>query len=209
MGKHSFRAFTIALAIVVALTFVAGFTPFADLFALPLVRSEEPSSADAIVVLGGGVRKSDGAITRATAERVVTGFGLWRNGMAPTLAFTGGQVPGNRFNEARQVESVFRNLGVPDESRILEDASRNTYENAVNVRAIAQAKGWDELLVVTSPFHTRRACGVFEKLGMAIRCVAADPSVLSPPSFIERIGAMRSVIREYGATVYFMLKGYL
>jgi uncharacterized SAM-binding protein YcdF (DUF218 family) len=54
------------------------------------------------------------------------------------------------------------NLGV-DRQRVvvLPQKARNTYEEAVSVRAYCEAHAVRRLVIVTSPYHTRRALAVF------------------------------------------------
>ncbi|TIT48387.1 MAG: YdcF family protein, partial [Mesorhizobium sp.] len=56
-------------------------------------------------------------------------------------------------------------LGVPADRLILEDKSRNTYENAVFSRELVKPKPGETWLLVTSAFHMPRAKALFDKAG--------------------------------------------
>lgn len=51
--------------------------------------------------------------------------------------------------------------GVDPERLVIDDASRNTREQAVNVVAMAVERGWTKLLLVVSGFHAYRAVLTF------------------------------------------------
>ncbi|WP_292637130.1 YdcF family protein, partial [Mesorhizobium sp.] len=58
-------------------------------------------------------------------------------------------------------------LGVTADRLILENKSRNTYENAVFTRELATPKAGETWLLVTSAFHMPRAKALFDKAGFA------------------------------------------
>ncbi|MCP5368186.1 MAG: YdcF family protein [Hyphomicrobiales bacterium] len=129
----------------------------------PADRTTDPSH-DAIVVLGAAVL-ADGRPSQALARRVRGGAAHFHAGAAPWLVLSGGAV-GHATPEAVVMADLARGLGVPAAALVLEDRSRNTYENALNTRAIAAARGWRRLLVVTDSFHLPRALYIFRKIGM-------------------------------------------
>src|SRR5262249_38657920 len=64
--------------------------------------------------------------------------------------------------------------GVPRTRIALEDHSRNTVENAVLSKAIAQPKPGERWLLVTSAHHLPRAVGVFRKAGFPVEAYPVD-----------------------------------
>src|SRR5690606_1117851 len=93
-------------------------------------------------------------------------------------------------------------IGVPAETIIEEDRSRNTYENAVLSKDVMTERRLQSAMVVTSDYHSFRACAVFRAQDIDTVCVPAAVS-LSPT---ER---MKAVLREYAAVLYCWVKGYL
>src|SRR5690606_38650889 len=116
--------------------------------------------ADAIVVLGGMTREQ--AYPRPThevteqADRLIYAARLWQDGVAPVIVVSGGVVgiqgPAG-VSEAVMMADLLGVLGVPDDAILLEEESHNTYENALNTRALLDAEGIDHVLLVTSAFH--------------------------------------------------------
>jgi uncharacterized SAM-binding protein YcdF (DUF218 family) len=47
--------------------------------------------------------------------------------------------------------------GVPESAILLDETSINTDENAINVAAIVRAHHFQSIILVTSPYHQRRA----------------------------------------------------
>lgn len=127
--------------------------------------SEEPIAADVIVVISGGD-------TPARAQR---GIALYEQGFAPLLIFSGRNID-PRFNDAVYMAALAREAGVPEGAILIEDQATTTLQNAEESERILQTVGADSILLVTSPYHLRRAALTFERvLGpeIAVHPVAA------------------------------------
>lgn len=139
--------------------------------ARPLTR------ADAIVVLGNRPpRGPDGRIAPELERRVRRGVELYQQGLAPRLVVTGGPAPGGG-TEAEVMAAHARALGVPDGAIVREDRSRDTAENArFSVAALCGGRRAcrPRVIVVSSPYHLRRAVRLFE-------CAGADPQPAATP----------------------------
>lgn len=127
---------------------------------------------DAIVVLGAGAA-SQGSLRPAdelssiSLVRTLCGIDLYRQGFAPRLLFAGGDASifGRGTEESVVMKSLALRLGVPEPAVMVENRSRNTYENAVETRKIL---GEASVLLVTSAVHIPRATGLFRKQGMQV-----------------------------------------
>lgn len=124
--------------------------------------------ADAIVLLGGAMRGHThlGSLgdMNQQADRLVHAVALYKAGKAPVIVLSGGSPYGDR-SEAEQMQDILRIMGVPERAMVLERTSRNTHENAVNSARLLQARGWEDILLVTSAFHMRRAEALFNAQG--------------------------------------------
>lgn len=146
--------------------------PLEDRF--PPVR-EVPSHVDGIVVLGGTIEP---ALTRAhgmpalndSAERFTAFVALARRFPDAKLIFSGGSgslVPGGTA-EADIAKPLLADLGL-DPARILFDRdSRNTYENAVDARRLADPQPRQVWVLITSAAHMPRAVGCFRRAGWSV-----------------------------------------
>lgn len=179
-----------------------------DILGAALTLHEDPVKSDVIIVLGGGTRKKDPNNLPPQAEqRVAKGVELYEAGFAPRLIEAGGVSPTTGLVEADLMSQLGLTRGVPAEVIFAERASRDTWENATNTLAIMAEQGWTNALVVTSPYHTKRACHFFRKQGGNVRCIAADYSLVPATDIYNRLMDNRSVLREYGAWIYAWFQG--
>ncbi len=129
-------------------------------------------TADAIVVLGGGTRSAHyprpWVDLSEAGDRVLHGIRLYQQGRAPLLIFSGGRVSwrGGGPSEAQDMTEIATTFGVPRNAILQDDTSLNTYQNAVNVQAIAAQRQIQTLLLVTSASHMPRALAIFRRLGL-------------------------------------------
>lgn len=130
--------------------------------------------ADVIVVLGHPVL-ADGSAGPDLREEVALAVELHAAGLAPAVLFTGGAVH-NAHVEARVMANLARQQGLPDSAILIEDQARDTVENARNCRSIMQERGWTQAIVVTTPYHARRARTIFRRTGIPCRMAYANNS---------------------------------
>jgi uncharacterized SAM-binding protein YcdF (DUF218 family) len=90
------------------------------------------------------------ALSAGKARFVIASGGALRKGPAETYAMA----------------ALLTAWGVPQEAIILETASRNTYENAINSKRLLEAHGLHQVLLVTSALHMPRALALFRALGI-------------------------------------------
>ena len=132
--------------------------------------------ADAVLVLGGGVRPALEPRRRVelgeAGDRLLTGIALVRKGKAPLLVLSGGRVSFAADDpapaEAASAIRLARELGIP--SRQLRsnpdlgpDGPRNTGEEAEALGRLARQQGWRSLLLVSSATHLPRALSTFRR----------------------------------------------
>lgn len=89
------------------------------------------SQADAIVVLGGD---GDGF------PRVRQGVNLFNSGYAPVVVFSGGTLKGAGIacSSAQLSLEAAQQLGLPADATIIADGAQSTYDEAMNLRRLAQ-----------------------------------------------------------------------
>lgn len=134
----------------------------------PAVDLAQAKQAQAIVILGGGLRR--GAIEyggdtpgRLTLDRIRYGARLARQTGLPVLVSGGSGGSGGRSRSEADVmrESLEREFGVP--VRWVEDRSRNTHENAQQTAALLAPAGVKRIVLVVHSFDVRRARYEFEQ----------------------------------------------
>lgn len=179
----------------VVLIAVVGFSPLGHLLILPLEERFPPwdPSQDAalgppvgIVVLGGAIApeismaRGSAALNEA-AERVTVTAELARRYPDARIVFSGGS--GSLFDataEAPIAVKEFEALGIAHERITAEEQSRNTIENAVFSRLVAQPKPGERWLLVTSAFHMPRAIAAFRAAGFPVEAYPVDYRTRGP-----------------------------
>jgi uncharacterized SAM-binding protein YcdF (DUF218 family) len=171
----------------VVLIAIAGFSPLGNILILPLEQrfpawDSSHGPPDGIVVLGGSIlpdiattRGEDSSLNDA-AERITATVELARKYPNARIVFTGGNA--SLFEsvtpEAAVAVREFVALGVAPDRITAEEQSRNTIENAVFSRLIAQPKPRERWLLVTSAFHMPRAMAVFRAAGFPVEAYPVD-----------------------------------
>ena len=127
--------------------------------------------ADAIVVLGSAVWPGERP-SPSLARRIGHGIALWQAGLAPVLVPSGGV---GRYPpaEAEVMARVARAGGVPDSALLLDLEATSTSESAENLRALAETRGWRRLILVSEPYHLRRASLLFRSEGLDVLTACA------------------------------------
>lgn len=111
------------------------------------VTREGCDPADAIVAISGG----------DTEERTRHAIELYKNNWAPLIIFSGAAEDKSGPSNAAAMREQAVSAGVPRSDIITEGESENTRQNAFNTRDILTQKGINNILLVTSGYHQRRA----------------------------------------------------
>ena len=136
----------------------------------PAIDLAQSPGAQAIVILGGGVRRAapeygGDTLGRLTLERVRYGALLARKTGLPVLV-TGGVVYGGIPEAVLMKQALENEFGIPVKWR--EAKSRNTRENAVNSAAILLAADIHRVILVAHGFDMRRAKAEFAAAGLKV-----------------------------------------
>ncbi len=188
---------------------VFGLTEANDILAGPLIHDEDPQSADVIIILGGGVIVDTKTLPRQVQERVQRGVELYHQDYADNIILTGGEVKDQSYSESDMMLPYAAFFGVTAAALFPEDQATSTYENALFSKEIMEEQDWDTALMVTSAYHTNRACRVYRKQDIDVTCIAAYEHEIWEGHAFRNLSDFRSVIREYAATIYYWLRGYI
>jgi uncharacterized SAM-binding protein YcdF (DUF218 family) len=109
--------------------------------------------ADVIVAVSGG----------ETEQRTKEAIELYRSGYAPKLLFSGAAQDKNGPSNAAAMRSTALHSGVPAKDILVEESSVNTAENAKLSAPIITTMGAHNVILVTSPYHQRRASTNFHQ----------------------------------------------
>ncbi len=200
-----------------------------------------------IVVLGGATRTpGDQRLlpeVNEAGDRLLHAAWLYQElaqrGDAPTVLLSGGSVVLNAaraeaeqdeeiIGEAVQMAWLLELMGVPEAALLIEDQSWNTYENAVNTRALLAEQNFDfdqPIVLVTSAMHMPRSLRIFEQQGFRVIPAPTDYLVArgdwryyTSPSFqMQMLNLLPSAadlsltsmaIKEYMGLVVYRLRGW-
>ena len=165
-----------------------------------LYYKDELKPADVIVVLSG-----------EETERVEYGVKLFKEGWArkDKLILSGGPVVW-KYTYASLMEEYAVHLGVPKKAILLEDKSTSTEENARFTKEILKKYGYTSLILVTSPYHSKRAFKIFKKImGKEIKVISApsEKSWFSFKDWWKRKKDRKIVFSEFSKFLWFWLFG--
>ena len=119
---------------------------------------------EAAVVLGAAVyREQPSPVFR---ERINHAIDLYMQGQVGALIFTGGVGRNDQLAESEAARNYAVAAGVPQEHIWIETISANTFENLKQAGIVAEALGFETLVIVSDPLHMRRAMEMAEELGL-------------------------------------------
>ncbi|RJQ64972.1 MAG: YdcF family protein [Desulfobacteraceae bacterium] len=128
---------------------------------------------DVIILLGGALFEKvpdlsgTGFPDGDMLGRIVTSVRLQKRMQIPVIV-SFGRVIEEREPGAPVIKRFLADLGVPEDQIILENESRDTYENAKFSMEICRKMGFDSPILLTSAYHLKRAYWVSKHLGMDV-----------------------------------------
>jgi uncharacterized SAM-binding protein YcdF (DUF218 family) len=160
-------------------------------------------------------------------DRVIYAGQLYLQKKAPLIILSGGRIDwrGSGTPESADMVTVLTSLGIPKEALIEEPDSLNTYQNAVNVKKILEARRIRQVLLVTSAMHMPRSLLIFQKQGIDV--VAAPCDFLISQGEMQELGSspkaailnllpdtgyldeFTRALKEYVGLVVYRLRGWL
>lgn len=164
-----------ALVLFVTLYTTAGGVALQVLEARFPKQQDEPQDLSCILVLGGAleneVTTSRGGIELNQAgDRFVETLRLALHHPQVRILVSGGDgsIGGAYEGEAEASERLFSAFGIPADRLIKENASRTTYENALQTKELLAREGLSGCLLITSAFHMPRSVALFRKAEIAL-----------------------------------------
>lgn len=111
------------------------------------IANDLPQKSDAIILLQG-----DGY------SRVDNASALFKKGFAKKIVITGGVIGNGSFSlPAKVLAKRLYKRGIPKRSVLLEERSKHTYEQGVEMMKLARKEKWRSVILVASLFHQLRA----------------------------------------------------
>ncbi|WP_165043111.1 vancomycin high temperature exclusion protein [Adlercreutzia sp. ZJ138] len=134
-----------------------------------IARVQSENAADAIVVLGAGLR-ADATPSSILRDRLDDGIALYFAGLAPKLIMSGDNATVSH-NEVAAMKAYAIEKGVPSEDIFCDHAGFSTYDSMYRAQNIF---GASSIVVATQSYHLPRALAVAQTLGMEAVGVPSD-----------------------------------
>lgn len=161
----------------------------------------------------------DRVFTNKGADRVLHAITLFRKRKIGRILISGGEGSILTLNrpEAEDIRRILLEAQVPDSLILVENKSRNTYENAMfTAQLLQQHPSLQKRLLITSAFHMPRAKGCFDKAGIATTPFSTDfygkTRGWSPERWLipkeESLSHWRSLIHEWTGYLVYRIRGY-
>lgn len=163
--------------------------PTLNALARQLMRSDPVTSADVIIALGGDARCHR---EKRAAELYLEGKGQ--------RVIVSGVLSAWGVHTGDAAKRYVVSLGVPEDRVIVLRESWNTRREAIDVAVLMKDNGWKSGILVTSPFHSRRAHYTFERYAPGYSFysspLAAEAPEWRPDRWWSRRGDMGFTVRE-------------
>jgi uncharacterized SAM-binding protein YcdF (DUF218 family) len=192
---------------------VMGLSPLGNALILTLEQRFPPWDAsrgppDGIVVLGGAITPDVSAARGApalneAAERITATAELARRYPNARIIFSGGSdaLIFKEGVEAAIAVQQFEALGIPHDRIVAEEQSRNTVENAVFSRMLANPQPGERWLLVTSAYHMPRAIAVFRAAGFPVEAYPVDWRTRGAIDALRPFGSLGAGLRRTDTAV--------
>ncbi len=149
---------------------------------------------------------------------------LYKKGLAPRVLITREELPDGYENlkekkihypETRDLLiMMLQGLGVPGSVRLTsEHFVGSTFEETKMIRDYVRVQGYRSLIIVTSPYHTRRTWLTFKKLfekdGVKIMVIPSHYSGFRADDWWKKNKYIKELIIEYQKLIYYTVKYFM
>jgi uncharacterized SAM-binding protein YcdF (DUF218 family) len=159
-----------------------------------------PEKSDAIVVISGDEQMA----------RFAEGVNLYRQGLGDFLVFSGAAFD-NGTSNADVMRSLAIARGVPQSAILEEPQGEDTWGNAIYTREVLEEHDLQSAILVTSPYHLRRAQVTFDAAyagsGIQIMVHAAPDSQWRKLSWWQQAETRRLTFTELQKLAYITITG--
>lgn len=156
-----------------------------------------------------------------SGDRLFQTLELYYKKRVGKILITGGSgsISKPHHREAEYIKKYLESISVPDSSIIIENNSKNTFENAIFTKHILdslQFKG--SILLVTSSFHMRRSLAIFNKARYKNLTPFVTNKFTGLRKFefdycfipnVEAVFSLNLILHEIAGYTTYKLKGYL
>lgn len=152
-------------------------------------RADSTAAFDARAAIVLGAAQYNGTPSPVLQGRLDHAAGLYLNDTVDIIVVTGGGQEADITTEAKAAYDYLRgNVGISDDRLRLEVDGTSTFEQLAATARFLESEGITEVVLVTDPYHARRAQLVAEEVGL-------NATVSVTPTAVP----FRRLVRETGA----------
>lgn len=165
-------------------------------------ETSEPSEADVIIILGAGVWPH--GPSPALSARTLQAAEIYERWLAENLILSGGlgQYPPT---EAEAMQEILLDLDIDPKVMVLDKQAKNTEENIKYSKQIMEEHGWQRAIIVTDPFHLKRALLLAQNYEIEASGAPVKNSVL----YTNKALKLKYTLREIAAITHYYFKKWL
>jgi uncharacterized SAM-binding protein YcdF (DUF218 family) len=190
----------------------------------PIAHASIAQPYDVGIVLGGSMRYFDQSVGRVvysnSVDRLLQALQLYHAGKIKKILLSGGSgfVNYQEWKESGLLADVLLKSGVGKEDLILENNSKNTYENLLMSNEILKKGAYgSRFLLITSGFHMRRSLLCCKKVGIKADPYAVDirsnTAVVTLDKIIlpeaDSLSTWDAMIHEWVGIIMYKFMGYI
>jgi uncharacterized SAM-binding protein YcdF (DUF218 family) len=199
--RHAARAATLIalMRLLVVIVIGAAIVFFGPAYLLDAPQPT-PHASDAIVVISGDEQMA----------RFAEGLNLYQQGLGKFLVFSGAAYD-NGTSNADVMRGLAVARGIPDAAILEEPQGEDTWGNAVYTRQVLESHRLQSAILVTSPYHLRRAQVTFDAAyagsGIQLTVHAAPDSQWRKVTWWQQAETRRLTFTELQKLAYILATG--
>jgi uncharacterized SAM-binding protein YcdF (DUF218 family) len=115
---------------------------------------------------------------------------LYKNKKTAKIIFSGGKTGGENFpSEAAAMRAFMKKAfpEIPDSDIFLEENSKNTQENAEELKKITESFNQKNIAILTVDFHTKRSKEIFERENMKFETLSSENILLDRSEHYKKL----------------------
>jgi uncharacterized SAM-binding protein YcdF (DUF218 family) len=159
-----------------------------------------PENLDGILILGGATnplmfKEFNQISINGSAERLIESVGVIKKFKNSKVIFSGGSGVINRpdLGHSQVAELFYKKMGLEGNRIIFEDNSKNTYENILFSKKIANPQKSQNWLLITSASHMKRAILIGSKHNWHLIPYAVDFKTMKKLKFIPNLNLLSNL----------------
>lgn len=206
LSKYRLFFFLLLSLNIIAISLV--FTPVTNYLYAVLEIEPEIRNADSIILLSDGVY-TDKIHAGNNYQRMLRAYRLYKQGFADKIIICGGVVIKGMPSFAETIKDFLVEIGINEECLITENRSLNTYEDIKYAKPILRELNIKNSLLVTSSYHMYRSLAICKKLDVKVYAAPVPCYEKDLHNATQRLRFVLEVLREYGAIIYFKIRGWI